>query len=262
MTVPVARVRVLLPARYDSTRTSGYPVLYLLHGGFASYRDWTDRTDVAELTRGLDLIVVMPDGGSDGWYSDWADGSSQWESYHTGVLVRFVDATFNTAGDGHRAVAGSSMGGFGAMKYAARHPGLFQAAAAFSGAVDMRYGAPATGPVYEALTVPDGVWGDPIAHEDTWRANNPADLAASLAGTTLLLATGNGVPGGHYTPDCEPFCTWIENLIWQMNLSFGRALDQATVPHTDLFYGPGEHDWPYWRDDLAWALPQLLSAIS
>lgn len=266
--VPDDHIRVLLPAGYDAACSERYPVLYLLHGAGDTYRTWTDNTDVAALTSGLDLIVVMPDGGRNaeaGWYSDWADGSRDWETFHIEHMIPFVDATLCT--DEHRAVAGLSMGGFGAMSYAGRHPGLFEAAASFSGAVDTMHGAPVSGVTFTALhpfvgTPDDRVWGNQVADEDEWRAHNPADLVAELDGTLLLIATGNGLPGGaHEDPDnIGGYAT--ENGVWQMNVSFVRALDAAGVAHTDLFYGPGQHSWPYWRDALAWALPQILAVTA
>ncbi|TMB02806.1 MAG: hypothetical protein E6J70_06435, partial [Deltaproteobacteria bacterium] len=121
------------------------------------------------------LIIVMPDAGHDseaGWYSDWADGSRQWETFHTRVLVRYVDGHFRTLRLAHRAVAGLSMGGFGAMSYAARHPGLFQAAASFSGAVDTRYVEPVSGIGFNIFhdmfgTPDDRVWGNQVTDEAT-----------------------------------------------------------------------------------------------
>ena len=158
------------------------------------------------------------------------------------------------------------MGGFGAMSYAARHPGLFAAAASFSGAVDTMYGAPVSGVVFDTFrdrlgTPGERVWGNQVTSADEWRAHNPTDLAPALAGTALFLATGNGLPGGRYENPANVGGYATENGAWQMNLSFVRALDDAGVPHTDDFYGAGQHDWPYWRDALLWALPQILAVI-
>ena len=195
--VPDPRVRVLLPDGYGDGCLR-YPVLYLLHGAGDTYRTWSENTDVVEFTRDLPVIVVMPDGGKSpesGWYSDWADGSRQWETFHIDVLVPYIDRTFRTLGDGHRLVAGLSMGGFGAMSYAARHQGLFRAAASFSGAVDMMIGFPLSGPGFAAAqpqfgTPDDRVWGNQVADQDEWRAHNPTDRAADLAGTDLFIASG------------------------------------------------------------------------
>ena len=124
-------IRVLLPQGYAADSARKYPVLLLLHGCCDDYRSWVDKGRAEQLTAPYPLIVVMPDGGSAGWYSDpynaGAGGPPKYETYAFEELLPWVDATFRTTGG--RAVAGLSMGGFGALKYAARHPGVFQAAA-------------------------------------------------------------------------------------------------------------------------------------
>lgn len=269
--VPERTVRVLLPEGYlPKGQGRGYPVLYLLHGAGDTFQTWSLNTDIIEFSEGLRLIIVMPDGGKNqnaGWYSDWADDSRDWETFHTGVLVDQVEATFNTLGPGHRGVAGLSMGGFGAMKYAARYPGRFQAAASFSGAVDMMYLAPASGVGFTAFhdqfgTPNDDVWGNQLAASDNWRGHNPTDLAGRLQGVDLWVATGTGTPGGPAGDDPgNPGGYAIENVIFQMNVSFARALLLADVPFTQDFYAGGLHSWPYWERELHRALPQMLEVI-
>jgi S-formylglutathione hydrolase FrmB len=267
--VPDDHVRILLPPHYNPSGP-GYPVLYLLHGAGDTYRSWTDNTDVASFSQRFRLIVVMPDGGRNadaGWYSNWKDGSRDWESFHIHVLIPWIDSHFDTLGTGHRAIAGLSMGGFGAMSYAARHPWLFAAAASFSGAVDTRYLAPASGVGFTAFhdrfgTPDDRVWGNQTTDSKTWAAHNPTDLAGALRCMSLFIATGNGTPGGPAGDDpSNPGGYFIEQFIWQMNLSFTRALDNAGVPYHADFYGGGYHGWPYWQMDLHWALPGLFRAI-
>jgi diacylglycerol O-acyltransferase/trehalose O-mycolyltransferase len=267
--VPEDHVRIVLPAGY-ARLGPGYPVLYLLHGAGDTYRTWVENTDLLDFTKHFKLIVVMPDGGRNsnaGWYSDWKDGSRDWESFHIHVLIPWVDSHYNTLGDGHRAVAGLSMGGFGAMSYAARHPGLFSAAASFSGAVDTQYGAPVSGVAFAQLhdrfgTPDDRVWGDQVQNAKTWTAHNPTAHAADLQCTPLWISTGDGAPGGPAGDDpSNPGGYFIEHFIWQMNQSFVRALDDAGVQHHDDFYGGGYHGWPYWQMALHWALPQMMKAI-
>src|ERR1041385_7126043 len=63
-----------------------------------------------------------------------------WESYHLKRVVPYIDANFRTLADGaHRAVAGFSLGGFGALAYGARHPEMFAAVGAFSALADLTY---------------------------------------------------------------------------------------------------------------------------
>jgi S-formylglutathione hydrolase FrmB len=267
--VPDSHVRILLPEGYGSSRAR-YPVLFLLHGAGNTYRGWTENTDIVGFSRRYRVIIVMPDGGHDseaGWYSDWRDGSRQWETFHTKVLVHYIDQHFRTNGPGHRAVAGLSMGGFGAMSYAARHKGLFRAAASFSGAVDTMYLAPGSGLVFVAAhdrvgTPDDRVWGNQTTEMETWRAHNPTDRAADLKGKWLFVATGTGTPGGPAGDDPgNPGGYGIEHGVFHMNMSFARALDGSGVAFTRDFYTGGYHGWPYWQRELHLALPQLVRRI-
>jgi S-formylglutathione hydrolase FrmB len=268
--VPENRVRILLPEGYDAEPCRRWPVLFLLHGVGDSWQDWSTKSDLVEFTRRLPVIVVMPDGGNTpdaGWYSDWVDGSRQWERFHVNALVPWVDSTFRTLGDGHRMIAGFSMGGFGSMSYASRHPGLFKAAASFSGIVDTMYAYPASGPFFETLharlgTPDDRVWGDQFTNEAVWRDHNPTDRAADLKGTSLFLYSGIGAPARSAGDNPQKASNYLtEHLVFQTNLSFTRALDAAGVAYKTDFH-PGYHDWPYFEAGLHWALPQMLPLVA
>ena len=134
------RVNVLLPDGYDTSRR--YPVLFLLHGGGENYSTFDTKYDIRNHTAGRDLIVVMPDGGAAGWYSDPESsnvGPRNWETFHIKELLPWVDATFATTGQAsRRAISGFSMGGFGALKYAAKYPELFASVSSHSGPADLR----------------------------------------------------------------------------------------------------------------------------
>lgn len=68
-------VRVLLPAGYAHRRRR-YPVLYLLHGALDNYTSWTVKGDAERLTASYPLIVVMPDSGPTGDYTNWYNGGA------------------------------------------------------------------------------------------------------------------------------------------------------------------------------------------
>jgi len=252
-------IRVLLPAGYRDSRKR-YPVLYLLHGAGGSYTSWTDAA--AKLARMRPLIVVMPDGGPAGFYSDWFNdgqgGPPMWETYHIGELVPWVDSRFRTkAGRRARAVAGYSMGGFGALSYAARHPDLFAFAASFSGVVDSN--DPGLWPIFESARTPAGnpaVWGPRDTEEARWHAHNPVDLAAQLSGIHLLLFTGNGQPGGLYGGGPDSFEAEIEKA----NLTLDARLDQLGIPHV-FKDRAGTHSFAYAKHDLAETLPILMKVL-
>lgn len=264
VTVPDRTIRVILPVDYCLRRDrTEYPVVYLLHGAGDTWQTWTANTDVEEFSQAHGVIIVTPDGGKNveaGWYSDWIDESRDWEVFHTDMLVEYVDATFRTLGDGHRAIAGLSMGGFGAMSYAARWDDRYAAAAEFSGAVDTMIAAPVSGVVFEALnpfvgTPREDVWGNQVVDEEVWRAHNPTDLVTELDDVELFLTWGDGMPQSPGQPD------FIELGINQMHETFRDALDGVGIDREERFVPGGRHAWPDWEAALHWALPQLVAAI-
>lgn len=285
-------VNVMLPAGYDPSGATRYPVLYLLHGALGGYMDWVTQGNVEKLIGGLPLIVVMPDDGYDGSYADWygllsgqAGPVPAWETYHTRELIPFIDSHYPTLADrGHRFVAGLSSGGGGAVHYATDNPGMFGAVGSFSGAVDILDRYPFYPTLSEGLWLttdapgdgPDGhcTWGDPYTQKVVWESNDPTYLAANLKQTPLWLASGNGFPGP-LDPAPDPsnpsetisreagqtVAGLTEAEVWQMNQNLVKALDAAGIPHTDFFYGNGTHSWPYWQRDLTkflvWLAPYI-----
>ena len=272
MTTPAlpgtTKVRVLLPTGYTAS-SRRYPVLYLLNGGGGSYLDWTESGAAERLTAGAPLIVVMPDGGTGGNYTDWY-GTDQngftprWETFHVGQLLPWIDAHFRTVPSrDQRAIAGLSMGGNGALHYAERHPDLFVAAASFSGANDVFQ--PMFNVLAETTGITDGVlpgavFGPQLTQEVRWRAFNPPDLAANLGPVWVSLAFGNGRPGGPEEGGLavDP----IEMAVHDANVTTHEALLAAGVPHLYDDYGAGNHSWGYWSRDLAEALPRILTVFA
>ncbi|MCY1071241.1 alpha/beta hydrolase family protein [Nannocystis sp. RBIL2] len=208
---PEARARILLPASYDDGQELAYPVLFLLHGGTGSYVDWTADGGADVLAADLELIVVMPEGGGKGWYTDWfvreADDTPRYETFHIHQLVRWIDVNLRTHGTREgRAIAGLSMGGFGALSYAARHPDLFVAAASFSGGLDMTYSpqqiivwASGIGAAADANAIFGPYNNEPLwahnAQQLNYRAHNPVDLVENLGPVDLTYYSGTDDDG-------------------------------------------------------------------
>jgi len=125
---------VILPAGYRASSTTRYPVLYLLHGHAGHYTDWLTRTNVADYAAQYRMIVVMPE-GNNSWYVDPAGTADKYESYILQELIPDVDKRYRTIQARYaRAIAGLSMGGYGAIKYGLKHPSTFVFAASMSGA--------------------------------------------------------------------------------------------------------------------------------
>jgi S-formylglutathione hydrolase FrmB len=297
---------VLLPPGYDDRHNNRrYPVLYLLHGGLSAdcaeggcQDEWLDPRflDTVAFTEGLPAaqhaIVVTPTTGAIGFYVDWPDGSRRWETFHVSVLVPHVDARYRTIPDrAHRAVAGLSMGGYGAAHYAARHPDVFSVAGAFSGVVDVAHPAwvgVETSIGFSMLATcvatseqdplgvcdgsptdprrPIGPFGDAVRDELHRRNHNPTDLTPNLARVFVYAAWGNGVPRSGQTPGLDngigPDPTeLLEPIIAEQNRSFDAALQQAGVSHVSDFYGAGTHTYRYWQRDLHVFWPLMIEAF-
>jgi len=129
------KVSIVLPAAYAQDSGRRFPVLYFLHG----YSDPTPRHQAAALFRDdLDrliaagraepFIIVLPNGVNKYRGSFYVNSSTMgnWEDYIVRDVVGYVDAHYRTLADpAHRVIAGHSMGGFGALTLAFRHPDVF-----------------------------------------------------------------------------------------------------------------------------------------
>jgi S-formylglutathione hydrolase FrmB len=155
-----------------------------------------------------------------------------------------------------RAVAGLSMGGGGAMAYAARHPGLFGAAASFSGLVHPLADAGFLLGLFSGYTDDaSAIWGDPDADRDVWAAHDPTELAARLRGTRLFVSAGDGRPGPLDAAGAGR--DRIEPVVEGESRAFAARLRARGIPVATDFYGRGTHTWPYWERELRRALPVL-----
>ncbi len=130
------RYRVLLPSGYRAGNRR-FPVLYLLHGVFGDYLNWVTRTSLATYAQDYPLVIVMPD-ADDSWYTNAAKPAShRFEDYVARDLVAAMDEQYRTMPTRQgRAIAGLSMGGYGALKIALKHPRSFAFAGSLSGALD------------------------------------------------------------------------------------------------------------------------------
>ncbi|MFA7763594.1 esterase family protein [Streptomyces sp. NRRL S-448] len=242
-------VNVLLPDDYHwSGRT--YPVLYLFHGGGTDQDFITfDRERIRDWTAGKPIIVVMPDGGHAGWYSNPVSsnvGPRNWEHFHIAQLLPWVEANFRTFAeyDG-RAVGGFSMGGFGALKYAAKYWGHFASVSAHSGPASMRRD---NGLVTHwanlssaALDLGGGtVYGAPLWDEARVNADNPVQRIDSYRNKRVFLVAGT-------SPDpISWFDTANETQVLAGQREFRSLLDRAGIPH-ESHEVPGGH---FVRHDL------------
>lgn len=239
------KYRVLLPEGYDSSARR-YPVLYLLHGLGGDYRDWTTRSNLAEYTRTLPLIVVMPD-GENGWYTNAVDGSARVEDYVFTDLPADVVQKFRTINSRYgRAVAGLSMGGYGALKMALKRPGAFAVAGAFSGAFEVTR----QGRLERLIGAAES--------ERITRIFGAGDSATRKENDVFTLAAA-------MKPAAAPFiyvdCGIADNELIAANREVVAALHKAGVAY-EYHEVAGGHTWDYWDRQIRAFLPVLMKRLS
>jgi len=135
-------VSIYLPPSYGKG-PSHYPVMYLLHGYLGSDVQWlqgnlnvpkiADRLIAAGKIR--EMLVVMPNGSNKFLGSMYTDSvtTGNWEEFLSRDLVHYIDTKYRTAARAEsRGIAGHSMGGYGALKLAMKHPDVFGAVYALS----------------------------------------------------------------------------------------------------------------------------------
>lgn len=234
-------VNVLLPDGYDTSGRT-YPVLYMFHGGADDFRQF-DFLGIRELTAGKPIIVVMPDGGHAGWYSNPVTsfvGPRNWETFHIAQLLPWIEANFRTYAeyDG-RAVSGFSMGGFGALKYAAKYYGHFASVSAHSGPASLRrdfglvvHWANITSAV---LDLAGGtVYGAPLWDQVRVSADNPVERIESYRNKRIFLVAGT-------SPDpLNWFDSVNETQVLAGQREFHERLSEAGIPH-ESHEVPGGH---------------------
>ena len=239
-------VRVLLPGVPQEVS----PVIHLYHGGGDDFRSWTDFGAAEELTLDSPYLVVMPDGGA-GTYSRVAVGSDvhDWPTFHTEELPEFLRKNFSVDfAPENQLLAGLSMGGYGAMKYAAWHPDRYSAAAAFSSPLDPLAAVPA----FDIIAMREGaksmtLFGDPVTDRSEWIANSPYGLAENLQGLHLWLSAGSGSLEESKDRDL------LETMVNQQGERFSARLNSLGIRHSWFPRSSGLHNWTSWERELgAW----------
>ncbi|MDG4797832.1 alpha/beta hydrolase family protein [Micromonospora sp. WMMD1082] len=199
------------------------PVLYLLHGLTDDDTIWLRRTSIERYVAPLGLAVVMPQVGRS-FYTDEEHGNRYW-TFLSEELPALCHGFFRLSP--RRAdtfVAGLSMGGYGAVKWALRDPGRFAAAASLSGALDL------------------------VA-----RAHDPRRPIDRRVWHTAF--GDRRITGSDDDPLALLDRSGAEDFLYDDNVRFVEAARAKGVSLT-VDFSPGDHDWAYWdakiADVLAW----------
>ncbi len=278
---------VYLPPSYRTDTARRYPVAYYLHGAGGNERSWVVGLAIDSVADSLaasgvpEMILVMPD-GDDGYYHTWHTSTDydtcmrrravliggelptdycvhhmRYDDYIAHDLVARVDSVYRTIADRrHRAVAGLSMGGYGAVYLPLKYTDVFAAGASLSGAglALMRIGGyPDSSRVREAKTIDDlhAAWADTwpqITQElgtniDDWRAVDPVSMVRRT------VASHGSMPSLWLMVGTEDTSTLTVNRVLH------ETLAGLGVPHVYAEV-PGGHTTTFWRahegESLAW----------
>ena len=135
---PTRSVSVYLPPGYDLS-DQHYPVIYFLHGFYSDDHLMEDMKEILDYAiqaqKIAPFILVVPDQKTTyhgSFYSN-SEVFGNWEDFTAIDLVTYMDANYRTlAKKGSRGITGHSMGGYGALKIAMKHPDIFETVYAIS----------------------------------------------------------------------------------------------------------------------------------
>lgn len=227
------RANVLLPDRPDPD--APLPALYLLHGLSDDETIWMRRTSLELFAGGLNLAVVMPDGGRS-FYSNLRTGQ-RFSDYLAEELPSLAERWFRIdPRRENRFVAGLSMGGYGAFRAALSRPDRFAAAAGLSSVADIRWARDNHPAIWETLFAPGTAEPPP-----------ESDLFALAERVAALPAAER--------PALFQYCG-TDDFLWADNLRLRERLRSlGLAPRWEE--GPGGHCWENWNERIRHVLGWL-----
>jgi len=232
---------VYLPNGYESSDLS-YPVLYLLHGNGGNRYSWVNDGHIQQTADALiasgdipPCLIVMPDAGTS-WYVDLKE---RMETAVINDLIPEVEKNWRALPlRGGRLVAGLSMGGYGAMRFALKYPEMFAAAALLSPAI---YNPE---PPENSMARRVGVFGSPNYESAVWEANNyPALWDTYLA---------KKMPVAMYVNSGDDDDFFIEHEAAAFYALLRRNKQPAELRIVD-----GAHVWAVWESTIGDAMKYI-----
>jgi len=189
---------IVLPASFDTDKTKRFPILYELHGlgdneqFFVHSGLWNLVEDLRESGKLKDFLIATPAGGAS-FYINSKDEKVRYEDFLLREFFPFIEKKYRASpGRASRAISGVSMGGYGALRLAFRHPQLFSSVSAHSAALIEKLPVFVNQPESPRARILGGVFGVPpdLAF---WNANSPLTLArsANLSGLKIYFDCGD-----------------------------------------------------------------------
>ena len=226
------RYCVILPDSYDTAPTRKYPILYHLHGindneqTLLRLGGWDLLERLYARRRIGEMLVVTPAAGSS-FYINSRDGKQKYEDFFMQEFLPVIERRYRAIGTrAARGIAGVSMGGYGALRLALKHPDKFAAVSAHSAALIDRINE------VEASAFQRGIkaFGEPFDRK-YWDENTPFALVragANVGALKIYFDCGSSDDFG--------FANGARAL--------HQLLEARKVPHEFHLY-PGGHDAEY-----------------
>jgi len=237
---------IVLPRSFDADKARTFPVLYFFHGlgdneqFFVHSGAWNLLEDMRDKGELKDFLIATPDARST-FYINARDGKERYEDFLLQEFFPYVEKHYRAAaGRSNRAISGISMGGYGALYLAVRHPQLFSSVSAHSAALidklpNFLAGALPNSPRARVLGDAFGNPPDPVF----WQAHNPIVIArtANLAHLNIYFDCGDRDDFGFEAGA----------------IALDKVLTSRQIPHEFHIY-PGRHDASYFAEHLPGSL--------
>ncbi len=233
---------IVLPPTFDVDQARHFPILYFLHGlgdneqSFVHTGAWNLLEDMRDKGEVQDFLIATPEARSS-FYINSRGGRERYEDFLIREFFPYIEKRYRVAtGRRNRAISGISMGGYGALHIAFRHPELFSSVSAHSAALIDKLPTflGARSSQSPRSRVLGGVFGDP-PDPAFWEQNSPIALArrANLAGLQIYFDCGDRDDFGFESGA----------------LALDKVLSARDIPHEFHIY-PGRHDAAYFAEHL------------
>ena len=199
-------------------------ILYLLHGHSDNYSAWLTNTAIGLYAMGKNLAIVMPDGGRS-FYANLISDENYFD-YVGKELQDYVEGMLPFSGKREdRYIAGLSMGGYGALKFALSAPERYMGAASYSGCLDIK------AHFSDGLRRFESIWPQPVPEaEDLF-------YLAKQAATS------------EQKPIIYQWCG-LSDFLYQDNVKFRDFMQEMPFDY-HYFESEGNHGWQWWNEQLA-----------
>ena len=228
---------IATPSSFSAQRAEAYPFIFMLHGWDGDQTQWEKDADLQFLADKHDILLVLPDGGYDGWWqdTDLLPGRN-YDSHLYQELIPWVEKNYHGSPDPEkRGVMGLSMGGYGAFLQVFLHPEAYAAASSLSGVMDI-------------LSRRDK-WGLKLAlgnfpeNEARWVSRDPLSLIATLDPNTI--------------PPLQLICG-RDDFVFKDNLEMVEKL-RAGGFRVDFQEEEGRHSHDFWKAHVNSSIAFLVS---